>query len=240
MKRLSSQITVAIVCCLLGFILTYQFKQMNKNQQDSQSRINTEDITAQIQQLTKQKQDLQAKIDTQDGKIKSYESSVAGTNTAYNGLLKDLENSRIVNGMVDVKGPGVVIEITPQTNLFDNSNSESPISPLNLSVLVNNLIASEAEAISINDIRITSRTGIAMSGNFVEISNIRIPTDKKVTVKVIGERKKIIYSLDFLNILSEFTKNNSCTVSRTTPDEVVIKKYEGDFKFNFAKPVDNK
>ena len=174
MKRLSSQITVAIVCCLLGFILTYQFKQINKNQQDSQSRINTEDITAQIQQLTKQKQDLQAKIDTQDGKIKIYESSVASTDTAYKELLKELGNSRIVNGIVDVKGPGVVIEITPQSNLFGNSNSQSSINPLNLSVLVNNLIASEAEAISINDIRITSRTGIAMSGNFVEIGNIKI------------------------------------------------------------------
>lgn len=238
MKKLSSQISVAIVCCILGFILTYQFRQINKNQQSSQPIINSEDITLQIQQLTKQKQELQTKLDAQDEKTKKYESSVASTNTAYNDLLKELVKSRIVNGMVDVKGPGVVIEITPQSNLFSNSPSDSSINPLNLSVLINNLIASEAEAISINDIRITSRTGIAMSGNLVEISNIKIPTDKKVTVKVIGDKKKIIYSLDFLNILSEFSKN--CTIVRSTPDEVVIHKYEGDFKFNFVKPVENK
>ena len=239
MKKLSSQITVAIVCCILGFILTYQFRQINKNRQGNQPNINSADITAQIQQLTKQKEDLQSKLDTQDGKIKSYESSVASTDTASKELLKELVNSRIVNGMVDVKGPGVVIEITPQSSLFDNSNSESSITPLNLSVLVNNLIASEAEAISINDIRITSRTGIAMSGNFVEINNIKIPTDKKVTVRVIGDKKKIDYSLDFLHILSEFT-NNNCLVTRLTPNEIIIKKYEGDFKFNFVKPVESK
>jgi len=238
MKKLSSQITVAIVCCILGFILTYQFRQINKNQQDAKAKINTEDITSQIQQLTTQKEDLQTKLDAQEGKIKKYESSVANTDTASKELLKELINSRIVNGMVDVKGPGLIIEIIPQSNLFDNSTSESTISPLNLSVLVNNLIASEAEAISINDIRITSRTGIAMSGNLLEIGNIKIPTDKKVTVKVIGDKKKFIYSLDFLGILSEFYKNGS--VSRTESNEIIVKRYEGDFKFDFAKPVENK
>ncbi|MBC8062276.1 MAG: DUF881 domain-containing protein [Clostridiaceae bacterium] len=240
MKKLSSQITVAIVCCLLGFILTYQFRQINKNQESAQPRVNNEDITAQIELLTKQKEELQIKFDDQDEKIKKYESSVAGANTANSELLKELVNSRTVNGIVDVKGPGVIIELIPQNNLFNNTTSDSSITPENLAVLVNNLNSSQAEAISINDIRITSRTGIAYSGKFVEINSIKIPTDKKVTIKVIGDKKKIIYALDFLLILSEFTKNNNCLANRSTPAEIVIQKYEGNFKFNYAKPVDDK
>jgi uncharacterized protein YlxW (UPF0749 family) len=234
LKKLSSQIIVGIVCCILGFILTYQFRQVNRNERNDQPVINTSDITAQIQKLTKQKQDLQGKLDDLESKIKKYETDTAVTDTTKE-LLKELNESRIINGMVDVKGPGVIIEITPQSNIFNN-NTEPSINPLNLSVLINNLLASEAEAISVNDIRITSRTGIAQSGNFIEINNTNIPTDKKVTIKVIGDKKKINYSLDFLDILGEF---KNCTSKSSTSDDITIHKYEGEFKFKFVKPVEN-
>jgi uncharacterized protein YlxW (UPF0749 family) len=237
LKKLSSQITVAIVCCILGFVLTYQFKQINKNQKSTTTTENTADITLEIQQLRKQKQDMQTKMDDLDKKIKNYETSAASQSTSNNQLLKDLENSRIINGMVDVKGPGVVIEITPQSNILGNNLTESTITPFNLSGLINNLIASGAEAISINDIRITSRTGIDMSGSFIKINNTKIPQDKKITIKVIGDKQKIIYSMDFNYILSVF---EHCTTTKSTSDEVVIHKYEGDFKYIYAKPVENK
>ena len=237
MKKISSQITVALVCCILGFILTYQFRQVsevNKHEKTEQITGNTADISMQIQQLTNQKKDMQSQIDTLEGKIKNYESTAANSNTTNSQLFTDLQNSKIINGTVDVKGPGVIIEIKPKTSIFQNKTANPSLTPEKLVVLINDLLASEAEAISINDIRITSRTGIVLSGNFIKIYNTRIPMDKKLTVKVIGDKKNIVYSLEYLQVLSQFT-DYDCSYDSSS--DILIPKYEGDFKFNFAKPV---
>ncbi len=238
MKKISSQITVALVCCILGFILTYQFKQVNevnKSEKSSQVKGNTADINMQIQLLTNQKNDMQSQIDKLESKIKNYESTAANSNTTNSQLFKDLQDSKVINGTVDVKGPGVVIEIKPKARLFENKPVSPSMTPKELVVLINDLLASNAEAISVNDIRITSRTGIVLSGKFIKINNTKFPMDKKFTVKVIGDKKTINYSLDYLQILEEF-KDYECTYLPSS--DIFIPKYEGEFKFDFAKPVE--
>jgi flagellar motor component MotA len=64
LKKHGSQIAVAIVCCILGFILTYQFKTLIK--QENEIKINTTnrdsaDVTAEIEQYKKTKEEMDKK-----------------------------------------------------------------------------------------------------------------------------------------------------------------------------------
>ena len=237
MKKIGSQVTVAIVCCILGFVLTYQFRQINKKEANAAISGNTTDITQQVQQLTKQKETMQSKIDELEGKLKNYEKDASNTSNSNKQLLDDLTKSRIVNGVLEVKGSGIVITFTPISNLFETGDAEV-MTPSMLSVLINNINALEAEAISINDIRITGRTGIVQSGSLIKIDDEAISPYKKVTIKVIGDKKKIESVLEISHAYSDFTKRYTVEVSKS--DDISITKFKGNFKFNYAKPVENK
>lgn len=237
MKKIGSQITVAIVCCILGFILTYQFRLINKKDSNQSITVDTVDVTQQVQLLTKQKQTMQSKIDELEGKLKNYENSASDASNSSKQLLDDLTKARIVNGVLDVKGSGVVITFTPISNLFDPGDA-TVMTPDMLSVLLNNINALEAEAISINDIRITGRTGIVQSGSLIKIDDENISPYKKVTVKIIGDKKKIESVLEISHAYSDFTKRYTVEVSKS--DDISIPKFTGNFKYDFAKPVESK
>ena len=58
MKKVLSQLVVAVVCAFLGFLLTYQFKQLSvANSGDID--YDSEDILSEIEILKKEKEDLQ-------------------------------------------------------------------------------------------------------------------------------------------------------------------------------------
>lgn len=58
MNRAVSQVVVAAVCALLGFLLTYQFKELN-SANSGNIDYNSSDILSEIENLKKEKEDLQ-------------------------------------------------------------------------------------------------------------------------------------------------------------------------------------
>ena len=236
-NKIGSQITVALVCCILGFILTFQFKQVNRQEKTEKSPGNSADISLEIQQLTKQKKELETKIDDLQSKIKNYEASAGNTNTTNEQLLKDLKDSRVASGLVDVKGEGIIITFVPKSNVFDNTNDINVITPEMLASLTNCLIAYGAEAVSINDIRMSSRTGIIQSGKLLKIGSSSISPLQKITVKAIGNKNKMEA---FTNFPGEFDEYKGYTISKEKSDDITIQKSDDILKFNYAKTVDEK
>ena len=57
MKKIISQLVVAIVCALLGFLLTYQFKMLSL-QEDAKAIAQNQDILSQIEVLKKERDEL--------------------------------------------------------------------------------------------------------------------------------------------------------------------------------------
>ena len=166
MRKWGSQISVALVCAILGFMLTYQFKLLHKQETINVNPYNSADITAEIEQYKKEKDNLNNKVNELEGKVKNYEEAAAGRDDATKNLLKELEDTRILTGTTDVQGEGVIIYLTPNSTIFGGGN-EAKITDKHLIYLINELKYAGAEAISINDIRVTGRTGIRISGNSI-------------------------------------------------------------------------
>lgn len=236
MKKYLSQISVALVCCILGFILTYQFKLFIK--QSKATKIVTganPDITADIEQYKKQKQDLEKQVNDLQTKVKDYEKSMSSESDSNKQLVDELNQTRILTGTTDVQGTGVIIYLDPY-EVLPGSNSVNNLTSSHLNYLVNLLKSGEAEAISINDIRITPRTGIRNSGNNnIMINDEKISVKKRVTIKAIGDKKMLNAALEFPGSLEDIS--SYCKVSHLTQDNIKILKYTKVFKTEFAKPV---
>ena len=95
---------------------------------------------------------------------------------------------------------------------------------MTLSYIVNNLKFAGAEAISINDIRITAQTGIRTSGSFIRVGNTdRINPDEAIIIKVIGDSTKLKTEMEFQGFLENLIGNNY-NASIETADSIEIEK----------------
>lgn len=104
--------------------------------------------------------------------------------------------------------------------------------------IVNELNAADAEAISINDIRITSRTGIRSAGNYITINDERISPYRRITIKAIGNKAKLKQALEFPEVLD--AGFDGYEVKYEIVDKVQINKYDKSLKLEYAKPIEDK
>lgn len=99
--------------------------------------------------------------------------------------LKKLKKFQEVSGYSSISGEGLEILVEEKSNFFSEYQSELPEERKVILDIINNLNASGAKAISINNERYTSFTEVVIAGNNIEINGrtIGVPYN----IKVIGD-----------------------------------------------------
>ncbi|OOB75369.1 dihydropteridine reductase [Clostridium haemolyticum] len=238
MKKIQSQISVGIVCVLLAFMITYQLKSVMNQNKELDEKKNAAQITLEIEQLKKQKDKLRENIDELQMQIKSYENAASNKSDMTKEIVKKLEDTRILTGSVDVEGEGIIVYITPQKEFFTGNNNVEPIiKDYDIIKIINELNAADAEAISVNDIRITSRTGIRSASNYITINNERIPSTKRITIKAIGNKFNLKKPLEFPGGVLDELKQIGIDVKYEESSNIKIQKNNEILKFQYARPI---
>ena len=239
MKKLTSQILLAIVCAFLGFLLAHQFKMLNEKNKANMSNKNL-DILSEIEALKKEKEEL-TKVNTSlSDELKQLEEKVSQEGAVEAEIKKQLDNARMNLGLVDVKGPGITITITPKSNIFGSSSdiSRSIISEDEIVHVINSLRYIKAEAISINDYRLTPQSGIKNSGNWIWVGTAaNIDPKEKIIIKAIGDKQALSVAANFQGVLDYGAlQNYYCEVKES--DEIIINKTTQSLKNEYIKPVE--
>ena len=224
MKRHKSQVAVAIVCSLLGFLLAYQYKELALNKKAQSGNYSNSDILDEVESLKKEKKQLQETNDELNKKLTDLEQQAVSGNVEQE-IKKQLDNSRLQLGLVDAQGPGIKIKLSLKTNLFNSNiaDSTSTLSDADLVSIVNTLWFSKAEAISINGYRITQQTGIKVSGNYIWIGSAgRIIPTEDIVIEAIGDIKSMKAGLDVQTFT--YGNYNYYDVKIDEYDNLVLKK----------------
>ncbi|OPJ63235.1 DUF881 domain-containing protein [Clostridium oryzae] len=241
LKKLLSQLTVGIVCALLGFMLTYQFKLLNKQNIDTASnqKYSSIEVTSQIEQLKENKKQLEKKNQQLMEQIKHYEEMATSSSSAAKEIKDELDNSRVLLGYTDVKGPGIILSIAPQSNIFSSKVESQYIDHTEISYLINELFFSGAEAVSINGNRVTLQTGISSTSDYIIVNNERISPSSKITIKAIGDKEKMAKDLDFPGVM---TYQNLTYYDHTVQklDNIKITKSNTTYSSEYLKNIDKK
>ena len=239
MKKFRAQLSIGLICILLGFMISYQFKMINKQSAVAEPDTNTPEIITENEQLKKSEKDMQKKIDELDAKTREYESSSVGKDAQSKLIFKELQETRILTGGTEVEGQGMTIYITPKSNIFGSSSEDQLINDTDLVHIVNELNAADAEAISINDIRLTSRSGIRNAGNAIIINDERISYSKRITIKAIGKKDILESAINFPGAIPP-QLNKDCDIKMEKSDKILVSKYNKTYEFEFAKPIEKK
>lgn len=238
MRKATSQIVVAIVCAFLGFLLAYQFKLLNQNESNNMNKQNS-DIISEIEGLKKEKEALVLSNTTLLEELKKLEEAASEKGDVEGEIKKSLDNARMHLGLVDVTGPGIIITLTPKSSIFGGSANDSTrgLSDIELINIVNLMWFARAEAISINDVRITPQTGITMSGTLINIGlSGQIDPKSKIVIKVIGDKGKLRAATDFGGTL-DYRQLVNYSSDVKSSEEILINKTTQSLRTEFIKPV---
>ena len=238
MKKVLSQLVVAVVCAFLGFLLTYQFKQLsvaNSGDIDYDSA----DILSEIEILKKEKEDLQKNNEILSEELKKLEDAAAKEGEVEGEIKKQLDNARMQIGLLDVKGPGVVITLALKNSVFGTNGTQTvnTVSEEEIINLINSLWYAGAEAISINEMRITPQTGIKMAGSSISIGSAgRVDPNSEIIIKAIGDKNKLNLAVNFPGVLDYGAlKSYSSDVKQI--DDITIVKTTQSLRYEYIKPV---
>jgi len=241
LKDNSWQIPVTLACVLLGILISVQFKTQKSagfplyNQRT--------DLLKLIQNLESERNRLQADLKDTRTRLEKFEETAA----KGQGLLKTMQmltqEAREEAGLMPMAGPG--IEIILRDSNRKPQLGEDPyfyiVHDVDLQTLVNELWATGAEAVSINNQRIASRTSIRCAGPTILVSSERIMPP--YVVKAIGPAQNMEAALRMqggfmTSMLGALDKG--VQIKLNVLPEVKVPEFKGSLIFRYAKAVKDK
>lgn len=233
MKKVVSQIWLGLVCVILGFMLTFQFKASSSTQMKNNSR-DYENMAKELESLQKQKDDLNATVKEYQEKVDEYEKAAADESLTVKKMKEEIDNLRVLAGLTDVSGPGVVITISPPLDVTQSLYTSIPYDII-LDVVNELNSTDEAEAIAINDERYTGRTQIRVVGNIIKINDARIDPTQPVVIKAIGKQDTLNGAFTMPGSILEYIRDVGFEVEIKKQDNIEILKYSKSLDYKYIK-----
>jgi uncharacterized protein YlxW (UPF0749 family) len=232
-KKTGASITMALVCLILGFMISFQFKAMSSPRNSTSTR-RLEDLVNQIDELTKQRDDMTKKVKEYQSKVDEIEKGVASENEVTSKMKGELDNLKKLAGMTDVEGKGIIIKLAPSVDV--TSNESSKVYGSDLLEIINELNASGAEAISINEERYVGRTQIREAGYIIKINGTSFDPTQPFTIKALGNPDILEGAFKLPgNIIDDLEQNAGIGVEISKQDNIKILKYNKSLDYKYVK-----
>ncbi|MGE5632996.1 MAG: DUF881 domain-containing protein [Caulobacteraceae bacterium] len=233
MKNLKYQIAIALVCIVLGLMVSIQFRTV-KQGVGPVSEYRAREIASQLKKAKEDNAKLLNMKNEYEAKIKEYENSASQGSASAKLLKEELDTARITAGLEDVEGPGITVLVDDLK--FGEKVNYPLISYSMLLELVNELNAAGAEAISINGQRFISTTEIRQTGG-IHININTVSYAPPFEFKAIGDPKTLEAALRLREGIVDKFEASGVAVTITQEQLVKIPKYNGVIEKKYAKVI---
>ena len=103
--------------------------------------------------------------------------------------------------------------------------------------LINSLWYAGAEAISINEMRITPQTGIKTAGSSISIGSAgRVDPNSEVVIKAIGDKSKLNVAVNYPGVL-DYGALKSYNSDVKQSDDITVTKTTQSLRYEYIKPI---
>lgn len=225
---------VALVCVVLGFMLSMQFKVQKQVTLADVSRMQRiEELAGQLEKAEQERDALQEELEELRGQLRN----MASAQQEFQALAQQLEQAQIHAGLIAMSGPGVVVTLDDSNRPVtpgENANNYI-IHDEDVLRVVNELLAARAEAIAINGQRVTSRTEIRCTGPVVTINGVR--TAPPLEIVAIGNPTELETALTMKGGVAEAVRFWGIQLSVKKEAEVFVPAYKNSLKLHYATPA---
>lgn len=233
MKNLKSKLSLGLVCLVLGLMLSFQFRITNTERGSGSSGRTGDSIAKEVEELTKQKQDLAVKVEEYQKKVDDYEKSAASVDETAGKMKEEVDKLRVLSGLTDVEGEGVVIKISPVVDV--TTKELVTVEDEDILDTVNELLAAGAEAISINDERYVSMTPIREAGKMIRVNSTKFDSAEPFVIKAIGSSSILEGAFKMASSVGDVIKSKGCDFTVEKQQKVKILKYNKTIEYKSIK-----
>lgn len=242
MKNKSGIIVIAVLALLIGLIISIQIGTTEGSDIGGLIPVaKAEGLEQELRELRAEKEAIMEEYLDLEDRLKEIEEKNLSDDALLRAATKDLERYKMSSGVVDVKGPGVIITVDDPIPTEDNPGDGYSTIMVRYDLLlslVNKLKDAGAEAISINGQRIIAITEISLAGDNVNINTV--PTAPPYSIKAIGNPETLESTLTIRYGIVETMRNSyGLQVTIAKQDELQIPRYSGVIKFRYAEAVNS-
>lgn len=223
-------IIIGVVCIVFFAVMFMQFKTVEETDITAIENMRESELRTAISEWKGKYEDTQEQLEANQKSVQEYQKTIEKNGEASELIDKDLAESNMLLSKTDVIGEGIIVTLT--------NTQECPITYTHLLELINELRYAGAEAISINDARIISKTEIALVDNRRMLVNGQRVASPYV-IKAIGNQTYLSSTLSLKDSgFIDRYKASGMDIKLEKGNNVKILKYNGEMKVKYMKEVE--
>ena len=182
MKKHLWTLPLTIVFLFIGILISLQFQSQSLLSSDLSVQ-RTETLIAMVRDLSGKRQQLAAEVLDLNSRLNVQRQNSEDEKVLYDSLSKELVKLQKLTGQIPLEGPGISITI----------EKIMPILYIDIIQFINELWSSGAEAISVNQFRITQNSSVfyTESENVMSVTVNNIVLSYPITIKAIGSTNNL-------------------------------------------------
>lgn len=230
-------VIMCTICVLLTYGICIQLKT-TRNTGTGLGKTQTENELRDAVLRWKEKyDDLYNEEEEQTQKLEKLRTEIATVDTGFLDVKEEITRTTTLLGYTEVEGEGIIITVQDATGTAILSNAtDYVVHDGDLLEIVNALKNAGAEAISINGQRIVNSTAITCAGNIIKINGEK--QGSPFEIKAIGLTAKLYGALTMPGGYLELLETDGVQVKVEKSSNIVIPKYTGTYKFQYAENIE--
>lgn len=243
MKDKRTYIIIGVICFLLFFMMTLQIRTIKKSESDILMMKKENELRDEINQWKDLYDNATDKIDELNTRISEYQNAATKKNETVGVLKTEIDSLNSLAGLTDLKGKGIMV-VLDDTKAIEQIALDAGFYDPNVYVIhdsdilmiINELKAAGAEAISVNGQRIIANTEIRCVGPVVSINNVRLTAPFEISV--IGDSVSLSNSLKLRGGIVEQLEEANIDVTVEKREEIFVPKIEKAIEYKYATPAE--
>lgn len=220
------QVSIALVCILLGIFLVAQLRTQQAKGPASLGRLDA------LSELYKHSEEQRELLELEVAKLR--EQLTEQEKATESAVAEELQKLRILSGLTSLSGPGIVLTLD-DSKLKGNEDAPADMYLIHyedLLLVVNELFAAGAEAVSINGQRIITTSEIRCAGPTILVNSTRVTPPFEILA--IGDAQTLQSSLEMRGGILEPMRPWGIQISITQKDQITVPPYKGTINFKYA------
>ncbi len=234
---------VSLLMMAIGYMISVAFLSQKKNSEilsGLPASIRQPILTGELDvasEYAKSKEEI-TKLRSEKGRL---ENSLAKNKNASEDINKSLQESKLVAGLTEVEGPGVLITLSDSRKSLKDT-----LEPLGMIVhdtdvirVINELWNAGAEAISVNNLRIGPTSNIFCAGVIIHVDGIKVASP--IELRAVGDPKLLYGAVNTPGTILDELRAVDASMVRVDPvKKMHLPAWSGSTTFKYAKVPEDK
>ncbi|MBC8104649.1 MAG: DUF881 domain-containing protein [Cytophagales bacterium] len=239
---------ITVLSAILGGLLALSLKTQDRIRGEQMPSLRPNQFASAYSQLRDDVVDQKKTIADLQSRLNKYQKAAADESGNAKLLSTDLQKANLMAGLVAVTGPGVIVTLRDSKKAPPRPNEMAPedyitmtrnyiIHSEDIQGVINELRASGAEAIAVNDQRVVATTAIRCVGPVVQVNSI--PTNgSPVRIKAVGDPDMLVSAMTMASGLQDQYKVTDPTMfSIDKAKTMTLPAFAGAQPIRFARPA---